>query len=374
MLQVRDLHKKYPLGKSVSHAVRGVDLDIKAGEFFTLLGPSGCGKTTILRCVAGLERPEAGEIVLDGEVVFSARRGAVIPSHRRNISMVFQSYAIWPHMTVFQNVAFPLDALGKNSGETRRRVAQVLEMVGLAEMANRPATLLSGGQQQRVALARAVVKDAKVMLLDEPLSNLDAKLRSQMCEELRALQRKLGTTTIYVTHDQEEALSLSNRIGIMHEGVIVEQGTPEGLYLRPQKVFTAQFIGQAHLIPCRPEGLAQGRLALSTPLGDVLAGAFPPNPPAKAWLLIRPEHVEIAGPADPPAQAENFFKGRVTSAMFAGKSVSYLIEVNGYNLRVQSPTTVVYHEGDCVGLRLPVERCVVLNEAAGQARQGDGAP
>ena len=371
MLQVIDLHKKYPLAKSVAYAVRGVDMDIQAGEFFTLLGPSGCGKTTILRCLAGLEIPNTGEILLDGEMVFSARSGAVVPSHKRSISMVFQSYAIWPHMTVFQNVVFPLEAMGVKANLAKRRVAQVLEMVGLGEMIHRPATLLSGGQQQRVALARAIVKDAKLLLLDEPLSNLDAKLRNQMCEELRTLQRKLGTTTIYVTHDQEEALSLSNRIAIMHNGLIVEQGTPEELYLRPREIFTAQFIGQAHLIPCRPQGLEQGGLSLSTPLGDVLAGVFPEGLGEETSLLIRPEHVEVGGPDDSDGKEKNRFKGRVMSAMFAGKIVSYVIEVGGYKLRVQSPTTTVYHEGDVVGLSLPVDRCVVLRGRADQSETAD---
>jgi len=360
MLEIKELHKYYKLNKSKVHAVKGVNFRVEAGEFFTLLGPSGCGKTTILRCLAGLETPDSGDIIIDGVAVFSGKRGLAVPPNRRSISMVFQSYAIWPHMTVFQNVAFPLDGQHLSAAESRRKVMQTLELVALQDFADRPATLLSGGQQQRVALARAFAKDAKVLLLDEPLSNLDAKLREQMRGELRELQQGLGRTTVYVTHDQEEALGLSSRLAVISEGEIIEEGSPEALYLTPSKPFTAQFVGQADLLPCSVKRSEPEGLLVSTPLGSVRAGVFPKKIPATTSLLIRPEHVEILGPARERLCERNHFNARVVSAMFSGKAVEYLVEVKGCRIKVQAATTVVYRKGAEICLRLPVNRCVVL--------------
>jgi len=257
MLTLSELRMDYPLGYGTVAALQGISLEVAAGEFFTLLGPSGCGKTTVLRSIAGLETPTGGAIRIAGDTVFSAEQGINVPPNRRDISMVFQSYAIWPHMTVGANVAFPLEGTRLSRAERNAEVQRALDLVGLGGHAERPAPLLSGGQQQRVALARAFVKNAKLLLLDEPLSNLDAKLREQMRDELRDLQKRVGTTTVYVTHDQDEALAMSDRIAMMRDGRVVEIGSPEDLYLRPRKRFTAEFLGRTVKNPptvshCKP--------------------------------------------------------------------------------------------------------------------------
>jgi ABC-type Fe3+/spermidine/putrescine transport system ATPase subunit len=218
-------------------AVDRVSLEIQRGEIFTLLGPSGCGKTTTLRLVAGLERPDAGEIVLRGRVVASAARRLFVAPHKRNLGMVFQSYAIWPHMTVFENVAYPLRLRGTTGAVVRDKVVRVLDLVGLSGLEERSATLLSGGQMQRLALCRSLVYEPDLLLLDEPFSNLDAKLREQMRVELKLLQRRLGVTVLFVTHDQIEALSLSDRIAVMQRGRVEQVGTPRDLYERPGSPF-----------------------------------------------------------------------------------------------------------------------------------------
>src|SRR5438270_9394683 len=217
------------------HAVRGVDISIQPGQFYTMLGPSGCGKTTTLRSIAGLERPTSGEIEIDSQLVYSAERRVMVPPHRRNIGMVFQSYAIWPHMTVFDNVAFPLvHGVRKQPRKTvEEKVMRALSLVQLDTLARRPAPMLSGGQQQRVALARAIASEPALLLLDEPLSNLDARLREDMRHEIKSLVRGLGTTTLYVTHDQLEALSMSDRVALVNDGTIVQEGAPGDVYLRP---------------------------------------------------------------------------------------------------------------------------------------------
>jgi iron(III) transport system ATP-binding protein len=356
MLHVEGLEKRYDRKRRDAFAVRDVALEVAEGEFFTLLGPSGCGKTTTLRSVAGLEMPDAGEIRIAGTTVFSAARRIALPIARRDIAMVFQSYAIWPHMTVAENVRFPLDALGVNGAEAGRRVARALEMVGLAAFRDRPAPLLSGGQQQRVALARAVVKEARLLLLDEPLSNLDARLREQMRVELRDLQRRIGTTAIYVTHDQEEAMALSDRVAVMRDGRVVECAPPRELYLRPRSVFAARFVGQADLLPCTVAGHKNGLLWLETPLGRLASTGAAPAP-GPLSLLIRPEHVELAADEAGP----NLLRGTIRRVVFSGRLVEYLVETEGgASLRVQGTSATLRGEGEAVRLRLPPERCVVV--------------
>jgi iron(III) transport system ATP-binding protein len=356
MLQVEGLEKRYDRKRADAFAVRDVALDVAEGEFFTLLGPSGCGKTTTLRSVAGLEVPDAGEIRIAGVTVFSSTRRILLPVAKRDIAMVFQSYAIWPHMTVAENVRFPLDALGVKGAEAERRVARALEMVGLAAFRDRPAPLLSGGQQQRVALARAVVKEARLILLDEPLSNLDARLREQMRVELRDLQRRVGTTAIYVTHDQEEAMALSDRVAVMRDGRVVECAPPRALYLHPRTVFAARFVGQADLLPCSVAGREAGLTWLDTSLGRIAsAGEAPQDGPLA--LLIRPEHVEIAEGED----GVNVLRGVIRRVVFSGRLVEYLVETaGGAALRVQGTSATLRGEGEAVRLRLPPERCVVV--------------
>ena len=364
MLQIDDLVMDYPMARGVHRALHGISLEAKAGEFYTLLGPSGCGKTTTLRSVAGLERPTGGTIAIDGEQVVDAARGRVVPPNRRDISMVFQSYAIWPHMSVLENVAFPLRAMGRTGSNLRPRAVEALETVGLGGYADRPATQLSGGQQQRVALARAVVKDAKLLLLDEPLSNLDAKLRDQMRVELRELQERLGTTTLYVTHDQEEALSLSDRIAVMQDGHVVEIGTPRELYLRPRSAFTARFIGQAELIPCTPLGRDGDGFAVDTALGRLVAGVNAQAGAAATALVIRPEHVALrAGSADGP----NILAGEIAAVTFAGRIVEYRVRAGQGEIVVQTLSSDIFERGQAVTLQLPPDRCVLVSEGTGAA-------
>src|SRR3990170_936821 len=240
MISIRGLQKTFKAHQGRVDALKGIDLEVGEGEFCVLLGPSGCGKTTTLRCVAGLEKPDGGEIEISGTKVTSSSSRVHVPTEKRDIGMVFQSYAIWPHMNVFQNVAFPL-------------------------VEDRPATDLSGGQQQRVAMARAVVTEPKILLMDEPLSNLDARLREQMRLELKKITQSVGVTTLYVTHDQAEALSLGDKVCVMHEGEIVQIGTPQDVYTRPANLFAAQFVGEMNFIRGKVTGPGQ----VDSPLGKL---------------------------------------------------------------------------------------------------------
>jgi len=360
MLDVARLFVDYPLADKVYRAVDDVSFSVDAGEFFTLLGPSGCGKTTTLRSIAGLETPTGGSIRIDGKPVFTEDGGVLVPTQKRDIAMVFQSYAIWPHMTVYENVAFPLDAMGIRRSEARAKVEEALRLVGLLDYVDRPATQLSGGQQQRVAVARAVVKRAKVLLLDEPLSNLDAKLREQMRLELRQLQRHVGTTAIYVTHDQEEALALSDRIAVMSAGKIVEIGSPVDLYLRPRHPFTARFIGQANLLPCTVLGRAGEGIRVKTPAGDMIAGVHADLADRATHVLVRPECIQFV---DGEAPQGNVFEGTIHAAIFSGKTVEYEIgTAQGGRITVQAPPTVIRAQGDRARMHVAPERCVLLSE------------
>jgi iron(III) transport system ATP-binding protein len=322
MIRIGGLSKAFRTERTAIQAVRDVALDVEAHSFFTLLGPSGCGKTTILRCVAGLEEPDAGEIAIAGTTVYSSRRAVNVPPNRRRIGMVFQSYAVWPHMTVYANVAFPLEV--RRQDGIRERVMRALAMVGLEETASRYATTLSGGQQQRVALARAVVAEPDVLLLDEPLSNLDAVLRSQMRAELRRLQETLKVTTMFVTHDQVEALSMSDRIAVVRDGRIVEAGTPGQLYDRPRDAFTAQFIGGGNILagriddagPDRPPGWCR----LQTGFGTLVASG---TGAARGGvrLFVRPEKVRLLAPGSGPDRGVNEFPCAITRRTFAGERI-----------------------------------------------------
>ena len=251
-LSVRNLTKQFAVGPATITAVDRVSFDVRGGEFFTMLGPSGCGKTTTLRVIAGLEQATSGEITVDG------RDFMAVPPQRRNIGMVFQSYALFPHLTIFENVAYGLRLRGIGAAEIGRRVAATLSLLQLEPFATRHPAALSGGQQQRVSIARALVYEPTMLLLDEPLANLDAKLRVMMREEIRALQRRLGITTLYVTHDQEEATAVSDRLAIFDRGRLIQIGTPEEIYTRPQTLFVADFIGRANFLPARLRDRARG--------------------------------------------------------------------------------------------------------------------
>jgi len=330
MLTVRALSSDYPGGRGVPiNAVQELAFDVPQGKFFTLLGPSGCGKTTTLRSIAGLERPRAGEITVDTTVVFSATDGVFIPPNRRGFGMVFQSYAIWPHMSVYQNVAFPLVAgrLRIPKGEVRERVLRVLDTVALGDVARRDATKLSGGQQQRLALARALVLEPKVLLLDEPLSSLDAKLRERMRFELKRLQRELRVTTVYVTHDQSEALALSHQIGVMNEGRLVQVGSPRDIYGRPTNPFVADFVGTTNFLRGTVASVEAGSpiLHVDSELGGVTALATLPMRVGDAVVLtVRPEDVELS---EGTIAGLNTWNATVDQKVFLGEAIDFRVRI-----------------------------------------------
>lgn len=333
------------------HAVDGVSFSIEPGEIFTLLGPSGCGKTTTLRLVAGLEEPDGGEILIDGRPVAAPVQGIFLPPEKRRLGMVFQSYAIWPHLTVFENVAFPLRVRRESGAGTQRRVLQALETVGLGGFAERGATQLSGGQQQRVALARALVYEPAILLLDEPLSNLDAKLREQMRVEIRALQRKLGLTVLYVTHDQAEAMTLSDRIALVHRGRFEQVGTPAEVYESPATAFVAEFLGRLVRLPgkiikngagCWVEfDHGAGRSTIGPGSADSLADG------TAVEILTRPEDVELL-PAGEICQ--NQLAARIEQGAYLGDRFEYQIHACGASFVLTATKKQRFAEGDAVRL------------------------
>ncbi|WP_219214333.1 ABC transporter ATP-binding protein [Variovorax boronicumulans] len=358
MLDVTQITKRYE-GVDAPYVLKGTSFTVASGEFFTLLGPSGCGKTTLLRSLAGLETPDTGEIRLHDQLLFSSVDAVRVPANKRNIAMVFQSYAIWPHMTVGENLMFVLDAQGEPRARGRKRMEEALEMVGLASFRDRSASQLSGGQQQRVALARAVVKGSKLLLLDEPLSNLDVELRVQMRAEIRDLQRRLGVTAIYVTHDQEEAMSLSDRVAVMLDGNIVELDTPENLYFRPRHAFTARFVGQSGLINATLKRRLGNQVEIETAFGPVTAGSAPDHQTeGPIALLVRPEHIDISAPRE--LDGENTFAGVIRKVTFLGRMFEYQVALRSETLHVQTVSGVRFSTGDAVTLRLPPAHCVVV--------------
>jgi iron(III) transport system ATP-binding protein len=345
MLVVSSLTKAYiARGSERVHAVDDVSFAVREGEFFSILGPSGCGKTTVLRAIAGLEQPEIGEITIGGKTVFSSRERVNVPPQRRDVALMFQSYAIWPHMTVYENVAFPLRA--RRADRIDQRVSQMLGTVMLSETANRPASRLSGGQQQRLALARALVANPRLLLLDEPLSNLDVKLREQLRIELKRIQREYGVTTIYVTHDQAEALSLSDRLAVMEKGRLVQVGTPRQIYVSPATRTVAEFIGQLNAI----RGTAIGRngneklFRFSTPLGTLAVDTpFTGDPGTEVVLWVRPESVRIRRSDQPMSNA---FTGKVGLVMYYGDHEDLQVEAGDMLLLARAPGSAEVNVGD----------------------------
>ncbi|OFW17927.1 MAG: hypothetical protein A3H27_08640 [Acidobacteria bacterium RIFCSPLOWO2_02_FULL_59_13] len=363
MIKVSGLVKKYKVGSGEVGAVQGVDFEVKRGKFFTLLGPSGCGKTTTLRCVAGLEKPNEGDIEIDGKVVSSPSRRIFVPPHDRDIGMVFQSYAIWPHMDVFSNVAFPL-IHGKRRTprrEVKERVEKALALVKLQGLERRPAPMLSGGQQQRLALARAIVQEPKVLLLDEPLSNLDAKLRAEMRFELRGLVKRLGITTLYVTHDQMEALTMSDEVAVMQGGVIVQSSSPRDLYTRPQNPFVASFVGTANFFPGRIVGEVGLDHLVPVNIGCavfrcLLSGGESSG--QEVIVSVRPEHFSLLSKG--PPEKSNVLEGRVVDVLFIGEALDCQIEVAEKIVRARVPASTAVSEGESVYLSASPEDCVII--------------
>jgi iron(III) transport system ATP-binding protein len=363
VIEIKSLIKIYADGRNAGvKAVDEISFNVEEGRFYTLLGPSGCGKTTTLRCIAGLEKADQGEIVVAGEKVYSAASGTFVPAYRRPIGMVFQSYAIWPHMTVFENVAFPL-RVGKqkvNNEQIRKKVKHAVEQVELAGYEDRMATQLSGGQQQRLALARALVREPKVLLLDEPLSNLDAKLRERMRIELRELQRRLRITTLYVTHDQIEALSMSNVIAVMNSGVIVQEGAPRDIYLQPNSQFVANFIGSTNQLNGQVARVGEdGTGRVKTNAGEIICGLLSGlKDGSEVVVVVRPESLVLH--LKRPMQSENIVEGKIGAAMFLGEYVECTVEVGDNVLQTHQPHTLQVRRGDPVWVELPASECMAL--------------
>src|ERR1700722_18777745 len=344
-LEVRDLVKAFPPGH---RAVDGVTFTVPAGEIVVLLGPSGCGKTTTLRCVAGLEHPTSGAIAIGGRTVSSPTDGVMVPARQRGIGMVFQSYAVWPHMTVAQNVRYPLKARGVRRADADRQVAEALDLVGLHEYANRPVVSLSGGQMQRVALARSMVYRPHLLLLDEPLSNLDAKLRVRLRDDLRRILKATGMTALYVTHDQSEAVVLGDRVGVMRDGKLLQMAPPNEIYNRPADLFVASFTGASN-------ELAGTLIARNGEFGTVDLGGgqraeaallHPLAPGDAVRIALRPENIALGA-----RNSTNSFEARVIERRYLGIQTAYDIDLFGRRLEVLELGTAARHE---VGAIAPV--------------------
>jgi iron(III) transport system ATP-binding protein len=383
MLRIDNLAKSYTSAQRrklkrrsdepvAARAVDGLSFEVEEGELFTLLGPSGCGKTTTLRAIAGLERPQEGVIKLRDQVLFDASTGTNVSVNQRGLGMVFQSYAIWPHLSVFRNVSFPLDVMrrGKrpNRSQVRERVERVLEVTGLSEYADRPATKLSGGQQQRLALARATVIEPPLLLLDEPLSNLDATLRESMRFELKRLQRDMGITSIYVTHDQSEALALSSRIAVMRDGKIMQVGRPREIYHEPVNRFVASFIGISNFVDGVVATRNGGITKIVTPEGDLWTDRTLDHAEgAEVSVSLRPENLDIE-PEESATPDHNRLCGTVTTRGFLGESTDHIVSVGKLELRVRCNPKTTYAPGTRVTLSVAPSDVVVV------ARTDDETP
>ena len=355
-LLIEDLAKRFTAG--AKPAVDGVSFDVPPGEIVVLLGPSGCGKTTTLRCVAGLEHPTSGRISIGGRVVSEPERGVPVPPRERDIGMVFQSYAVWPHMTVRQNVAYPLKHRRAGGGNSKTdiiaKVNDTLELVGLHDYAERPVVSLSGGQMQRVALARSLVYRPQLILLDEPLSNLDAKLRVRLRDELRRILKQTGMTGLYVTHDQSEAVVLGDRIGVMRDGKLLQMAPPDEIYNRPADSFVANFTGASNVLKGKVlertgdqaviDLGAAGRISAWTPQ--------PLSPGDNARVALRAENIRLGerGPA-------NSFTGRVVERRYQGMQTIYDVEFGGQKVEVLELGTAARHSDGEVALTLPPDTC-----------------
>ena len=358
MIEIRGLSKIFRTGGDPVHAVDNVSLSIGEREFFVLLGLSGSGKTTLLRSIAGLEKPESGEIRLGDRVVNSAERGIFIPPSDRGVGMVFQSYAVWPHMTVFDNIAFPLlNRRGRlPRAQVRERVRHALELVQLSGLEDRPAPMLSGGQQQRVALARALAVEPQVLLMDEPLSNLDARLREEVRDEIKALSQKLGVTVFYVTHDQVEAMALADTVAVMSHGKILQTGPAQTVYDRPVDRSVGEFLGSMNELEGRVD--ADGRVV--TGVGSLACGSLPQegDPGGEVCVGVRPNDVYVSVAA---TGRENEFLARVESRVFLGDIVAYQLSVNG--TAISCKTTVsepAFDPGADVHVRFPKDKLKVF--------------
>jgi iron(III) transport system ATP-binding protein len=353
-LDVRDLRKQFATGRP---AVDGVSFHVPSGEIVVLLGPSGCGKTTTLRCVAGLEQPTAGRVSIGGRLVSAPADGVQVPARLRNIGMVFQSYAVWPHMTVKQNVAYPLRHRRVARAEIERKTADVLALVGLTEFTERSVVSLSGGQMQRVALARSLVYEPQLLLLDEPLSNLDAQLRLRLRDDLRRIIKQAGVTAVYVTHDQAEAVVLGDRIGVMRDGKLLQMAVPDELYNRPADLFVARFTGASNLLAGRLIE-RNGEFGTVDAGGHHLAALIPAgiNPGEAVKIAVRPENVRLGERG--ASESDNHFTARVAGRRYQGTQTIYELAVLGGRLEALELGTSARHVvGSDVEIVLPPALC-----------------
>ncbi|MGH7873288.1 MAG: ABC transporter ATP-binding protein [Candidatus Binatia bacterium] len=349
MISIKNLTKIYKSGNDLVRAVDGVTIEVAEREFFVLLGLSGSGKTTLLRCVAGLERPDGGEIVISNTLVSSAERNFFIGPEERGLGMVFQSYAVWPHMTVFQNVAFPLNngPCRFTGADIKQKVMHALDLVQLGGLADRPAPFLSGGQQQRVALARALAVEPKVLLMDEPLSNLDARLREEVRDEIKNLSQKFGIAVLYVTHDQVEAMALADRVAVMSKGKVLQCAPPRLLYQTPSSREVCEFLGATNLL----DGvICNGGGQIETYLGKLICRI--PDPTLnQISVAIRPEELQLS---EQPSGLDNEFAAEVVSSTFLGELTVCDLLVNGKKLRFKTTQTAA--PAKQVYIRLPADK------------------
>ena len=358
-IQITGLKKYYQSEGKVIKALDGVDLTIPANKIFTLLGPSGCGKTTLLRCIVGLETPDEGEIRIGDSIVWSSSKNVYVPTEKRGLGMVFQTYAIWPHMNVFNNVAYPLQNQKMPKAEIANRVAKTLQFVQLEGFEHRPATKLSGGQQQRVALARALVAEPKVILFDEPLSNLDAKLREETRKELRTFLSELEITAVYVTHDRIEALALSDSIGVMRSGNIIEIGSPKKIYFDADHQFVADFIGRANLIPAQITSQKKDFTTVDTPIGPVVCHQREFDANSELTLCIRPEFINFDEGS--LKVQKNVFTGVVETMVFVGDVYEGEIRIGDTILMTRMDPESILQEGDSISFSVKPEHCLLVS-------------
>ena len=359
-IKIRNVSKYYYSGGKTIKALDDVNLSIPANKIFTLLGPSGCGKTTLLRCIVGLESPDTGEIEIGGDVVLSTEKNIFIPTEDRGLGMVFQTYAIWPHMDVYNNVAYPLQTRKVSKDIIRSRVAKTLKFVQLEGFEGRPATKLSGGQQQRVALARALVAEPKVILFDEPLSNLDAKLREETRKDLRAFLTELQITAIYVTHDRIEALSLSDIVAVMNNGRIVETGEPRDIYLNANHRFVADFIGRTNLIEATVTSQDESVTTVDCAIGSIACRKRPDMKPGdKATLSLRPEFIRLKrGNA---SESPNVFNGQIQTLVFIGEAFEGEVAINESQLFIKTEPDSDIKVGDMVNFTIDPDHCLLVS-------------
>jgi iron(III) transport system ATP-binding protein len=374
---IEGLTKRFD-GKPPTVAVDDLTLEIAQGEFLVLLGPSGCGKTTLLRTIAGLERPDAGTIRIHDDVAFDAARGVEVGAGRRPVNMIFQSYALWPHMTAYRNVAFPLRCRGVKRSEIPTRVDRILTTVGIGQLANRYPNQMSGGQQQRLALARALVVGERIVLFDEPLSNVDAQVREKLRLELIRMQRSLGFTAIYVTHDQSEAMELADRIAVMSHGRIAQLDEPRELYRNPRDIDVARFLGQSNEIPLTVESYDEGAgiVTGSGETGQVRAGwparadLAAPAPGEDLVAFGRPGDFVVAHargsetPEPAPDHGGNAWRGTIEAMRFVGSHTECVVQIGEIRLRcwLGSGGEDVYREGDAVAVSIAAEKLQAMRE------------